>query len=200
MLRRLWRNRHASCSLDRRMRPLRHGARGFTLVEMMLVVTLVGVLAALAVYGVRKYIYSSKTGEALDMIRAIKTAQETYRSETFTYLNVSTSFDAALSNFYPTSSPGRSVTAWGGGDETLSSRWKTLGVWPSAPVNYTYATVAGAAGTAPAAPLFTVGNWPSAATGQPWYVVMAAGDLDGNGEHEYFASASFTGEIHSNQP
>jgi hypothetical protein len=40
-----------------------------------------------------------------------------------------------------------------------------------------------------------VGNWPAAATGEPWYVVVAAGDLDGDGELHYFASASFTGQI-----
>jgi type IV pilus assembly protein PilA len=38
--------------------------RGFTLVELMIVVAIVGVLAALAVYGVRKYVSNAKTAEA----------------------------------------------------------------------------------------------------------------------------------------
>ena len=37
---------------------------GFTLVELMIVVATVGVLAVLAIYGVRKYIANSKTAEA----------------------------------------------------------------------------------------------------------------------------------------
>jgi type IV pilus assembly protein PilA len=39
-------------------------SRGFTLVELMIVVAIVGILAALAIYGVRKYMTNAKTAEA----------------------------------------------------------------------------------------------------------------------------------------
>ena len=46
--------------------------RGFTLVELMIVVAIVGVLAVLAIYGVRKYIANSKTTEARNSLGEIK--------------------------------------------------------------------------------------------------------------------------------
>jgi type IV pilus assembly protein PilA len=58
-------------------------ARGFTLIELMIVVMIVGVLAVLAIYGVRKYTSNAKTAEARNSIGQIaKDAAAAYERET----------------------------------------------------------------------------------------------------------------------
>ena len=58
-------------------------SRGFTLVELMIVVVIIGILASLAIYGVRKYVSNSKSAEARQGIGFIsKAAMTAYEGET----------------------------------------------------------------------------------------------------------------------
>ena len=183
------------------MQPARHqparlhrSETGFTLVELMVIVVVVGVLAMLGSYSVRKYITSSKTSEATGMIATIKAAEEAYKEETFQYLDVSTT----LGNYYPDNpKPGRAKVQWGGG---AVANWQKLGVSAANPVLFVYSCVAQAAGTTPPAPGsdITIGNWPTAAINAPWYVVKAVADFDGDGRNTVFMGASFAGDMFSN--
>jgi type IV pilus assembly protein PilA len=182
---------------ERRRSKRRGSDSGFTLVELMVVVAVVAILATLAVFGVRKYILASKTSEATEMVGAIKTAQEQYKAETFAYKDVSKVNSLSdYSTFYPATTPlKRQKMAWGGGTDDIANGWRELGVAASAPVMYIYGCAAGPGSMVPATPGITIGNYPTAAPGTPWYLIKAVGDLDGNGSVGTYVGTSFTAEI-----
>lgn len=170
-------------------------SRGVTLIELVIVVAMVGVLATLATVGYRRYISSAKTGEATQMLGAIKASQEAFKAETFRYLDVS---NGKLDSYYPQGgrSIGSAKYAWEGGEpETAETNFKTLGVSSSGPVLYGYSCVAGAAKDEfPPLPLgFDNPQWPD--PGGPWYVAVAAGNLDGDEVYSGFMTSSLHAQI-----
>jgi len=169
----------------------RAARRGFTLLELLTVVAIVGILATLGLVSYRRFITSSKSSEAIYMVGSIRAAQESYRAETLTYLNVSAGFN----EYFPTSSVGNKKTGWDAAAHPDYTRWRQLGARPDGAVYYGYLVAAGVAGAVP--PALHLANKPTwATTTEPWYVIEAKGDVDGNGTYSWVAGSSFTGEIY----
>jgi len=159
-------------------------ARGFTLIEMMIVVVIIGILAALAVVGYRKLIASSHISEATNIVQNIRVAQEGYHSETQQYANVS----KTPTSYYPRASPiGNVQTAWGApcADCNAGMDWSQLPLHLDGPVIFGYATTAGPANTTPA-PLQVTVNGQALGFPNPsptdWYFVAANCDLNEDGQ------------------
>ena len=178
-------------------------SRGFTLVELMIVVAIIGVLAILAVVGYRKLITSSHTGEATHMIGSIRVAQETFHSETGQYDNISSGITPG--NLYPSQNDppdDKKITSWGMpcGSCGDPQAWNRLPVHPDGPVRFAYATIAGVANSqpqsAPPSQFPSSVAWPSAANiTSDWYVVTAFGDLDGNGTYVVLMGTSWQKDL-----
>jgi type IV pilus assembly protein PilA len=157
----------------------------------MTVVVIVGVLATLGLVAYRKFITSSKTSEAIYMVGSIRAAEESYRAETLRYKDVS----AGFSKLYPHETVGAFKSAWDNPSHSDYAAWRELGARSDGPVYYGYKVAAGlAAGTPPALDIASSPTWPT--TSEPWYVIEAKGDVDGNGVFSYVAGTSFTGEIY----
>lgn len=171
--------------------------RGFTLIELMVVVAIGGVLAVIATYSVRKYLLSAKSSEAIHMLGLIKTAQESFRDETFTYRNTSANLQTLVPNNPITDTPadarGRLKRPWAN-----DAGWAPLGIDSDSPLQFGYACVAGAAGDTVPTPQGVSNEFawaPPATVNEVWYVCNAISDLDGDGTRATFLVSSFQNDI-----
>ena len=176
---------HALRRLDRAGRV--HRARGFTLIEMSLVVVVVAILGVLAILAYRRYTATARSAEAKQVTGGIRMAQEAYKTEKGVYVTVSSSDTA----YYPAATPGKFVTAWGAPCTNCvdPDAWKSLPMSPPGPVMFGYATVAniggGSGSSSSGASTASFAPPPAAAAPlratDPFYVTVAWGDTDGDG-------------------
>ncbi len=183
----------------------------FTLIELMIVVTIVGVLAVLAVVGYRKLVLAAHTSEATQMVQSIRTAEEAYHAEAQTY--VSTSSDG-ITGKYPAANnaPGAWKTTWttptgAGCTNPLTAGstdcWALLPVHVDGPVMYGYATLAGTAGVQPPSISLTSPSIslapPTGNSATDWYWVTATGNPGGQSpvvNYSYVVGNSFTNNLY----
>jgi len=175
--------------------------RGFTLIELMVVVAIIGILATLGVYAVRKYVRATKTSEATELVNSIRAAQEQYKDERFRYLNVS-SVDSSSGSFFPHAakadlSKNEKHTWYTGAANSIAGRWAELGIAPSAPVQFGYACQAGqGAGVPTQAALGIAVNLNYPASAPDWYIARAMADRSGQAVYTVVVGSNFTDNLY----
>ena len=94
--------------------------KGFSLVELMIVVAIIGILAAIAIPNFVAMQLKAKRSEVPGNVDGIKTAEMSYDAAFDGYLTLSA---APTTN----SDPGKAPVAWDGGTTWLSVGWKPDG-------------------------------------------------------------------------
>jgi len=147
-------------------------ARGFTLVELMIVVAIIGILAALAIAGVRKYMTSAKSAEAKNSLGTItRQAAAAWTGEAMVATMLpdgstigTTHTLCATATAVPTSTDSikglKYQSSGKAGEDFHTTAWKCLGFSLDAPQYYQYNYTA-VAGTS--------------------FAAIAKGDLNGDG-------------------
>jgi type IV pilus assembly protein PilA len=75
------------------MKEMLKNKKGFTLIELMIVVAIIGILAAIAIPNFMTYQCKAKQSEAKSILGALRTAQEVYYAENSTYATSSANLD-----------------------------------------------------------------------------------------------------------
>jgi type IV pilus assembly protein PilA len=138
------------------MRKLHTRNGGFTLIELMIVVAIIGILAAIAIPNFLRFQLRSRVGEGKTNIAAIRTAEESYAAEYATYVGAAAAPGGILS-----------------GDKqnwlTATPGFDTMGWFPEGEVYYNYNVTAQPAGC------------PAAGNPCTIYTVEGVSDIDSDG-------------------
>jgi prepilin-type N-terminal cleavage/methylation domain-containing protein len=135
-------------------------ARGFTLIELMIVVAIIGILASVAIPSFRNYQLTSKRAEAYANLSALAKAQKSYFAEFNTFVSV---------NSEPAGALGTGPTSIKRDKASIDIAFSAVGWAPEGDVFFDYDTVTWQA--------------PQAATCTcvgPCFTAAAYGNLDGD--------------------
>ena len=117
--------------------------KGFTLVELMIVVAIIGILAAIAIPNFVEMQYRAKRAEIPSNVKAIKEVEMAYDAEYNAFVTATA---------HPTSTIGKSPVAWGNGN----TDFQKLGWSPDGKVRGKYSVATTAASSSVPGGNFTV--------------------------------------------
>jgi prepilin-type N-terminal cleavage/methylation domain-containing protein len=156
-----------------------------TLIELMIVVAVIGILAAVAIPVFGSYLRRSKASEAFTVLQGIRDRQEDFFGEFRRYTDP-LPFQPTGGNCAQCVRNSRNWVL------PVNDPWVVLGFAPDGPTYYNYEVqtpyAAGVFNTG-APRLANVGTtWPAAV--RPWFLAHACGDLDCNGVSTNFYVSS----------
>ena len=172
---------------------MRTTRRGFTLIELMIVVVIMGVLAAIAIPVFSGYVKSAKAEEARVMLHQIRLKQEIYMQAYGRY--------CAIPEWFPME-PG-AIQAQEGNkfpwEGARKSEWDMLGVKPSSKYVYHVYRIGAGGPTGPTEDPDAV-NQMGMDTEKYWWYAQANGDLDADGQLSFFELTSQRDTVYENLP
>jgi len=171
------------------------GQKGFTLIELMIVVAIIGILAAIAIPNFLQYQMKSRQSEAKTNLQAIRTSEISFQAERGCYLGVTAE---PLAMAVPAANIKSVPTPWGAGVPPIGSlvfcqaaggvfvgTFRDIGFVATGNVNYLYTADAVQSAVVP---ITSVVSCPTAiapasagANPQTSFVGSARANLDGDG-------------------
>lgn len=176
------------------MRRTRPTENGFTVIELLIVVAIVGILATVGIFAYKRYAAKARKSEVFSMIASIKSAEESYKAESSQYLSTGTQ----EKDYYPVLGSNGSEPNPKPWDPKAAGKtgWQALGISPYASALYCgYVVIAGSANSLTGAGARGVTLFQNKAPNRPWYYIRAECDFDGNSSVNSTFETTYDNEI-----